>query len=63
MKEKGRAAHGERSPHSKLTHQQVADIRRRISGGERQIDLASEFGVSRSVVSCIHLRHTWRHQE
>ena len=48
---------GERHPNAKLTAKQVAEIRRRRS--ERQIDLAIEFGVSRSAISSIQIENTW----
>ena len=44
---------GESSPTAKLTSQQVIEIRRRYGLGESQFELAKEFGVSQSNVSCI----------
>lgn len=48
---KGRTSKGEAHCRVKLTDQQVADIRRRRSAGERPIDLAREYGVSKGHVS------------
>ncbi len=46
---------------SKLTPEQVLEIRARIKGGERNMDLAEEFGVARSTVSQVRNRKMWRH--
>lgn len=35
----------------KLTNAQVAEIRRRVAAGERQVDLSREFGVSKALIS------------
>lgn len=43
-------------PKSKLTDEQVEDIRRRLEAGERQADLARSFGVSASHICNIHNR-------
>ena len=51
MAEKGRSLAGSRNPNSKLTEEQVADIRHRYAaGGVTQRELADEFGV---VEGCI----------
>lgn len=35
----------------RLTNEQVAEIRERLARGERQVDLAAEFGVDQSTIS------------
>jgi transcriptional regulator with XRE-family HTH domain len=44
---------------AKLTSSQTQEIRDRFSRGERQIDLAAEYGVSRSTISTIVLHESW----
>jgi hypothetical protein len=41
----------------------AGDIRAIRASGEKGIRLAEEYGVSRSVISSIRLRHTWKHIE
>lgn len=41
---------GEGHPSSKLSDAQIADVRRRIAAGERQVDLAREWGVSPATI-------------
>ncbi len=60
MVEKGRHGAGERNSQAKLTAAQVAEIRSRVSGGERQDHLAEEFGVSKAAVCFIVSRRNWR---
>jgi hypothetical protein len=50
---------GERNPSAKLTVQEVIDIRRRLDDRERQVDLAREFGVTRTTVCDIANRRIW----
>ncbi len=47
--------YGERSPVSKFSDAVVDEIRARIAGGERQIDLAVEFGMSKT-----HINRIWK---
>lgn len=47
--------HGERSPVAKLTDEQVGEIRERIAAGEKQVDLAREFGMSKT-----HVNRIWK---
>jgi hypothetical protein len=56
-----RHARGEAAGLARLTEQQVLEIRRRWRAGERQIDLAKEFGVRQTNVSAIVTRATWKH--
>jgi len=48
---------------NKVTAAQVVEIRRRNAEGERQEDLAVEFGITQPAVSAICLRKTWKHLE
>lgn len=57
-------ARGESHGGSRLTEEQVRQIRlRQAQGGTTHEKLASEFGVSRTTVTLICLRKTWRHIE
>lgn len=59
-----RVARGERAAHSKVTEQQVREIRQRYALGDiSQTALASANGVSKSLVNRIVLRKTWKHIE
>jgi hypothetical protein len=58
---KGRNAKGELNGHSKLTGEQVIEIRLRLGNGERPMNLAVEFNVSRPTMSDIKARRTWKH--
>jgi len=51
------SAHGE----AKLTEGAVADIRVRVARGELQKHLATEYGVSVSLVSLVVRRKAWQH--
>lgn len=51
---------GEKNPAAKLTNAKVVDIKRRLALGERQADLAREFGVTRQVVWFIDHSYTWK---
>lgn len=55
----GTLRRGEDNAQSKLSAEDVAKIRRRV--GERQQDLADEFGCTFSNISAIQLRKSWRH--
>ncbi len=52
---------GEKHHSSKLTEEQVLDIRARVEQGERQVDLAKEYNVTRTMLSKIILRKSWKH--
>lgn len=58
---KGRGARGERVGSSKLTKDQVAEIRRRLATGEFQRLIAADFGVSQVTISHIALGKKWKH--
>ncbi|MDH0749524.1 NUMOD4 motif-containing HNH endonuclease [Pseudomonas sp. GD03842] len=53
---KGTAHHNIR-----ITEDDVRNIVRRLSNGERQDSIASEFGISKSQVSLINLGKRWEH--
>lgn len=44
---------------AKITMADAEEIRRRLASGERGIDLAAEFGLSRATISNIKLRQIW----
>ena len=56
---RNRLARGERR--SGLTDDEVREIRARAALGDRQIDIAKAFGISRANVSYIVSRKTWGH--
>ena len=58
---KGRAARGRANVNGRLAPQAVREIRRRCAAGERQADVASDFGVTQANVSSIVTRKTWAH--
>lgn len=53
----GTTNRGERCGTAKLTNEQVADIRRRV--GQKGVELAKEFGVSKATISQILSATTW----
>lgn len=63
MIEKGRDRHpsGEENGQSKLNKEQVLEIRKLISNGELQKDVAERFNVSHQVISDIVKRRRWKH--
>lgn len=56
----GSRAKGERHGCAILTIDQVRSIRNRIAHGERQTDIAADFGVSKSTVNAIKAGRIWR---
>ena len=58
---KGRDANrcGEKNGRAKLTEAQVVEIRERMGGGERGVDLARQFGVTRDEILKIFRRISW----
>jgi hypothetical protein len=64
QKAKGRHVHGERTRKSKLTFDQVVEIRQRFKkyGARRSnsLELSQEFGVSRDVICAIGKGRNWR---
>lgn len=62
MARKGRSTLGERDGMSKLTSEQVLEIRhRRATTGVMQKELATEYGVSDATISLIINRRIWTH--
>lgn len=61
MQLKKRAPHGEKCPNHRLTKEQVVEIRRRRSEGEKSTDLGAEFGVNQGQISKICSRKHWRY--
>jgi hypothetical protein len=59
---KGRNARGERNGQSKLTEEKVLLILDRFSAGNvTKTSLATEFGVSASLIAQIVQRKAWKH--
>ncbi len=56
-----RPVRGSRHHAAKLTEADVLTIRRRLSQGERGLDLAKEYGVENSTIWRIKVRRVWRH--
>jgi len=61
MARKGRSTLGERDGQSKLTAEQVREIRRRYVEGVLQLELAIEYDIGQSHVSSIINRRRWKH--
>lgn len=55
-----RMPRGESHPSSKLTADQVAEIKNRLSLGENQYDIAARFSVVQKTISNIKLGRTWQ---
>jgi len=55
-------AKGEQSPKSKLTENDVLEIRRKVASGLfRIMDLATEYKVGRSAILRIYKKQSWSH--
>ncbi len=57
----GMQARGERQGHHKLTEAEVRMIMKRLLAGEKQYDLADEYGVKQPAISNIKHYKTWAH--
>lgn len=57
----GTAVRGERQGSSRLTADQVREIRRRRADGEPQASVAAAFGVHKMTVTKITMRRAWKH--
>lgn len=57
----GRPKHGENVHTAKLTTSTVGEIKRRVAAGDRQADLAREFGVSPCTINDIVKGRGWKH--
>lgn len=55
------ARRGAKHPMALLSEQDVRDIRRQAAAGTRQIDIASQYKVTRTAISSIVQRRSWRH--
>lgn len=62
-RQKGRAVNlsGEKNGYSKLTEDQVRDIRSRCEAKENYGRIAEDHGIARTCVSKVCKRYTWRH--
>lgn len=56
-------ARGERINNAKLTSNNVREIRRRLFIGDRQPDIAKDFGVKPCTINFIKSGRTWKHLE
>lgn len=60
----GNTMFGESNPKSKLSSEDVKEIREAYQSGEvSQVELAEAFGVTQPHISAIVLQKTWRHTE
>lgn len=57
----GTMCRGEIHYETSLTNSDVVAIRQRVASGEKQVDVAKDFEVTKSVISRIVLRKTWKH--
>ena len=57
---KGPHLPGAANPSAKLTADNVAEIRDLLRDGLRGVDLAKRFGVTKTTISSIKNRHTWK---
>lgn len=53
--------YGSKNPNAKLNEEKVKYIKEAHATGTRVVDLANEFGVSRSNISNILAKRIWRH--
>lgn len=58
---KGRMTRGERQKAAKLTEAYVREIRRRRAQGAGLLELATDFHVTRALISMVCLRQIWTH--
>jgi hypothetical protein len=59
MRAKGRQVRGEQQGASRLTQQQVREIKRRIAAGDCKPRIAADFGVTRGAIWHIAVGNTW----
>lgn len=60
MAAKGRSTWGTRNNTTKLTPDQVNEIRVALRGGAKQRDLATTYGVCKSTIGYINRNQTWQ---
>ncbi len=58
-----RVVRDERNGNARITADEVREMRRRNSDGERQAALAKDYPITQVTVSNIVLRKTWKHIE
>lgn len=56
-----RAARGTKTGHAKLTEGDIPAVRARLAAGDKQDDIAADYGVSRRTIGFIKAGVTWRH--
>jgi DNA invertase Pin-like site-specific DNA recombinase len=65
MHERGRNGHGgpagSRNASAKLNESDIPKIRSLLQSGRKRIDIAKEFGISRSVIHRIQTGRAWSH--
>lgn len=61
MASKGRRPIGSRHPNSKITEDDVREIRKRLARGESGVAVARRFNLAVTNISMIRNRHTWSH--
>ena len=52
---------GGKNPNSKLTEDDVREIRRRVESGEKQRRIAEDYGLTPGAISAIKTRRSWGH--
>ena len=52
---------GEKNPNSRLTEKQVIEIKERLQNGERNIDIAKGYDVTKDSISKIKTGKRWKH--
>ena len=56
-----RNQNSEKNSMSKLTEEQVIEIIHRCSCGEKDKEIAKDYGVSRETITSIRLNKSWKH--
>jgi hypothetical protein len=59
MASKGRSTWGEKNANSKLTEEQVKEIKHGFVNGKTDIELSVQFNISRSTIYGIRNRRLW----
>lgn len=58
---RGRIPLGSQRPNSRLTEQEVADIKTMLANGTMHKDIAAQYGVNRATITMINTGKSWRH--
>ena len=61
QKKRGNAPRGTKQPHAQLNEQKVSEIKLKLKNGERQVDIAKEYSVNRSVIVDIKRGKNWHY--